>query len=217
MHRDSSGESFESDCRVPVRRRSGKKPIPPSLTSEFDLNLFLVLRARLLREAARFGHGDWRIADDAVDLALDRVANVLLGPSSRHPSAWLPYAVRVYQNLVRSGSSSVALRRIKTVSLTAEHELIAAPEPDERQASPRAKLGEFLLESFTASEAAAVSAYWITGGIRAAAAALGWSPRDVRKRVQRAGLKLQREFRGDPSPPPSLNGAEQHRSAFQPS
>lgn len=194
MHEEVPGESVQPEPAKPPRSRLPSRKPKPTRKHEFDLNLLIVLRYRLHREAVRFGHGAWRVVDDPVDRALDRIVQAMREPRAEQPDAWVPYAVTIFRNLVRSGPGQASLRRGKTVSLTRVHESIPAPEPLDSEPPRRLSLGELLLDSLTPHETAAVAVVWKTRGFRAAARVLGWSVRDVRTRVRRAGEKLRREF-----------------------
>ncbi len=179
-------------------RRRATPPRDPCQRSAaddgLDQHLLLHLAAVLHREARHFGRGTWRVVIDAIDLTVDRVIDRMMRPAATHPRDWVAFTIEIYRNAVRKGPGRAELSKHIGVRLGEEHLLVPAPDPEPTRAKPKVTLEELLRASLTAAERAAVTAWWNTGGIRAAAALLGQTPRDVRVRVRRAIEKFRREF-----------------------
>ena len=181
----------------PAHRRATPPRGPrrgPTADESLDRHLLVHLVALLHREARHFGRGTWRVVIDPIDLTIDRVIDRMMQPAATHPRDWVAFAIQVYRNAVRMGPGRAELSGNNEVPLGDEHLAVPAPEPEPTRAKPRVTLEEFLLASLTADERAAVTAWWNTGRIRAAASLLGQTPRDVRVRIRRAIEKFRREF-----------------------
>ena len=158
----------------------------------FDQQLLVHLAAVLHREARQFGRGTWRLVIDPIDVTVDRVIDRMMRPAATHPRDWVAFTIEIYRNAVRKGPGRAELSGHKGVPLGDAHLLAPEPESEPTRAMPRVTLEELLQASLTVAERAAVTAWWNTGGIRAAASLLGQTPRDVRVRVRRAIEKFRR-------------------------
>lgn len=152
----------------------------------------LVALRRALRSAARrYGHGRWRVVDDLVDAAFDRVVDQLLKSGTVGPSPQIGRGgIAILLNLVRGGPPRVGLDLARVGSLG--ERVLAAGAAGERPEHGIVELPDEAFQSLSGPELRAVAAVHTAPTMRAAASAAQMSLRDLRSRLRRATSKLRK-------------------------
>ncbi|MCB9871127.1 MAG: hypothetical protein H6837_14815 [Planctomycetes bacterium] len=163
----------------------------------------------MLLRRATWRRTNWRVPQDAVDQAYDRFVDRWLADTApADPVAWI---VLVAENALRAGPARVGLRRGRCSSVS-EQQALQVPDAELTTGLDLAMLRAFPpaeLAVLTPGELCAFFAILDHPSLRAAAAAVGMSPRDLRARRRRvitklrcvlAGMPVRRSKRGGPDP-----------------
>ncbi|MGE0142839.1 MAG: hypothetical protein AB7I19_06210 [Planctomycetota bacterium] len=195
---DESEESNERDPRSDAEqlRREAQARLP-------------ALEATLQLAMRKLGTVGWRVANDLVDLTMQRVEARLLSKNRPVPKDLFAYAVAVLRNLAGRRPPS-KLSRTRTEFLSEVVEVAAEEQPQSSAHLPELAALHELIKTHAAhlvteAEHAALLAILDAKSMKLAAKTAGMTARDLRNRYMRAVKKL-RKFLGVSRPPPPFDG-----------
>lgn len=141
-----------------------------------------------LRSIAEREARQWRVAEDAVDAAIDKWVDKAIQDGEPRPFAWLR---RVFLNLCRSGPERRELEVRSCGPLQDADPESTAPDPQDPESRPALRgLIRSKRSLLTDAEYRAVEALLEADSLAAAAGQAGMSRRDFRNRIKRAAHKL---------------------------